>query len=205
MEQAVKDLPQRISNFVNGNFVPPVEGNYLKSFVPATGACGPEIPRSSTADVQTAVQAAHESFENVWSLTTPLYRSQMMNRIADLIEEDLEAFAILESIDNGKPLSLSRSVDIPRAVHNFRFFASAILHSKEECSSTEVSLNYVHKSPAGVAALISPWNLPLYLLTWKIAPAMACEFDCFCPLIMMSHYDNKTAVRPFASPRNLRH
>ncbi len=171
------ELPERISNFINGVFVDPVGQEYLPSFLPATGAKGPEIPRSSAADVNAAVSAAQKSFDNVWSVTTALDRSKIMNRIADLIEEDLEAFATLESLDNGKPLWLSKSVDIPRAIHNFRFFASAILYAKEECTSTEVSLNYVHKSPAGVAALISPWNLPLYLLTWKIAPAMACELS----------------------------
>jgi aminomuconate-semialdehyde/2-hydroxymuconate-6-semialdehyde dehydrogenase len=198
-------LPQRISNFINGVFVDPVGVEYLASFLPATGLKGPEIPRSSKADVDLAVSAAQESFDTIWSSITPIQRSVMMIKIADLIQEELEEFATLESLDNGKPLWLSKSVDIPRAIHNFRFFASAILHSKEECTSTDISLNYVHKSAAGVAALISPWNLPLYLLTWKIAPAMACEiipsfsyFDC------NNHMCSKTAARPFANPRNSR-
>src|SRR5205807_1805270 len=95
--------------------------------------------------------------------------------IADLIERDLEKLARAESIDTGKPLSLARSLDIPRAASNFRFFATAILHTESEAHITDdIAFNYTLHQPRGVAGLISPWNLPLYLLSWKIAPAIAC-------------------------------
>src|SRR4029077_4485472 len=104
----------------------------------------------------------------------PADRARILLRIADLIERDLEKFARAESIDTGKPLSLARSLDIPRAASNFRFFATAILHTENEAHVTDgVAFNYTLRQPRGIAGLISPWNLPLYLLSWKIAPAIA--------------------------------
>lgn len=124
-----------------------------------------------------AVESASKAFQ-AWSSTTKEFKSQILHKIASLIESRLEEFAAAESQDNGKPLWLSRTLDIPRAIHNFRFFAGVILYQKEECTQLDAqgAFNFVQKTPAGVAALISPWNLPLYLLTWKIAPALACMF-----------------------------
>ena len=111
---------------------------------------------------------------HAWSGTPAAERSRILLRIADLIERDLEKFARAESIDTGKPLALARSLDIPRASSNFRFFATAILHTANEAHVTDgVAFNYTLRQPRGVVGLISPWNLPLYLLSWKIAPAIA--------------------------------
>ena len=128
---------------------------------------------SDAHDVDLAVAAAEKAFRD-WSKKTAAERSNFLLRIAELIERDLEKFARAESIDTGKPISLARSLDIPRAVANFRFFATAILHTESEAHITDnVAFNYTLRQPRGIAGLISPWNLPLYLLSWKIAPAIA--------------------------------
>ena len=135
-----------------------------------------QVPDSDERDVARAVEAAHQAFEG-WSGTPAPERSRLLNHLADLIERDLDELARLESIDTGKPLSVARSVDIPRAVANFRFFATAILHTTGQTHQTETSsaraLNFTLRAPRGVAGLISPWNLPLYLFSWKVAPALA--------------------------------
>jgi aminomuconate-semialdehyde/2-hydroxymuconate-6-semialdehyde dehydrogenase len=163
----------RISNYIDGNLVPPASGEYSPGIEPATGQAFAEIPNSGEEDMDGAVEAAVRAFP-AWSRMPAAERSRFLLRIADLIERDLEKLAQLESRDTGKPVSLARSMDIPRAVSNFRFFATAILHTASEAHSTDYSaLNYTLRRPRGVAGLISPWNLPLYLLTWKVAPALA--------------------------------
>jgi len=155
-------------------------GEYFDSFNPSTGQRLTQIPHSTSEDVHRAVCSAQAAFPG-WSSTPAPQRSIYLSRIADLIESRLEEFAYAESLDQGKPVSLAMSVDIPRAIQNFRFFAGAILH--EESMSTHldgVAINYVVQQPLGVAGLISPWNLPLYLLTWKIAPAIATGNTCVC-------------------------
>jgi len=155
-------------------------GEYFDTFNPSTGQRLTQIPHSSSEDVHRAVCSAKAAFPS-WSATPAPQRSIYLSRIADLIESRLEEFAQAESMDQGKPVSLARTVDIPRAIQNFRFFAGAILH--EESMSTHldgVAINYVVQQPLGVAGLISPWNLPLYLLTWKIAPAIATGNTCVC-------------------------
>jgi acyl-CoA reductase-like NAD-dependent aldehyde dehydrogenase len=122
--------------------------------------------------VLSAVQAAQTASIAMSNLPIEA-RSKILNKIADLIEQNLEDFATLECVDSGKPLWLCKAVDIPRAVHNMRFFASAILHHQEESNGSFEVLNYSQRSPYGVVGLITPWNLPLYLLTWKLAPALA--------------------------------
>src|SRR5204863_8243089 len=140
---------------------------------PATGKSYSQVADSDSRDVDLAVAAAEKAFID-WSCTPAAERSKILLRIADLIERDLEKFARAESIDTGKPLSLARGLDIPRAVANFRFFATAILHTESEAHITDnVAFNYTLRQPRGIAGLISPWNLPLYLLSWKIAPAIA--------------------------------
>lgn len=164
---------ERISNYVDGQLVPPASGGYLAGLEPATGKPLAEVPDSAEADVDCAAQAASRAFP-AWSHTPAAERSRVLTRIADLIERDVDELARLESRDTGKPVSLARSMDIPRAVSNFRFFATAILHTQSESHSTDyAALNYTLRRPRGVAGLISPWNLPLYLLSWKIAPAIA--------------------------------
>ncbi|HET9419271.1 MAG TPA: aldehyde dehydrogenase family protein, partial [Chthoniobacterales bacterium] len=165
--------PLQIPNFVNGEFVAPVSGRYLDNIEPATGKPYSQVADSGKEDVDLAVAAAENAFAT-WSGTVAAERSKALLRIADLIERDLEKFARAESIDTGKPITLARTLDIPRAVANFRFFATAILHTETEAHITDnVAFNYTLRQPRGIAGLISPWNLPLYLLSWKIAPAIA--------------------------------
>src|SRR5260370_6278455 len=160
-------------NLNNGEFVEPIGGKYLDNVEPATGKPYSQVADSDAHDVDLAVAAAEKAFRD-WSQTSAADRSRFLLRIADLIERDLEKFARAESIDTGKPISLARSLDIPRAVANFRFFATAILHRESEAHMTDnVAFNYTLRQPRGIAGLISPWNLPLYLLSWKIAPAIA--------------------------------
>ncbi|MBA3963157.1 MAG: aldehyde dehydrogenase [Chthoniobacterales bacterium] len=131
------------------------------------------VPDSDGRDVELAVVAAEKAFAD-WSKTTVAERSRIILSIAELIDRDLEKFARAESIDTGKPLALARKLDIPRASSNFRFFATAILHTENEAHvMDDVAFNYTLRQPRGVVGLISPWNLPLYLLSWKIAPALA--------------------------------
>jgi len=163
----------RIPNFINGEFVEPIGGNYLDNIEPATGKTYSLVADSGKEDVDLAVSAAEAAFPN-WSRTPAADRSKILLRMADLIDRDLEKLARAESIDTGKPLTLARTLDIPRAASNFRFFATAILHTENEAHVTDgVAFNYTLRQPRGIAGLISPWNLPLYLLSWKIAPAIA--------------------------------
>ncbi|MEO5621861.1 MAG: aldehyde dehydrogenase, partial [Dokdonella sp.] len=142
-------------------------------FEPATGAVFARCPDSDAADVDAAVAAAMRAAPG-WAATTIEERARLLNRLADLVERDLDDLAQLESRDSGKPVKLARSLDIPRAATNLRFFAAAITQwSSESHSSDTRTLNYTLRQPLGVVACISPWNLPLYLLTWKIAPALA--------------------------------
>ncbi len=162
-----------IRNFINGEFVEPIGGRYLDNIEPATGRPYSQVADSDAHDVDLAVAAAEKAFCD-WSKKPAAERSRFLLRVADLIERDLEKFARAESIDTGKPISLARSLDIPRAIANFRFFATAILHTESQAHITDnVAFNYTLRQPRGIAGLISPWNLPLYLLSWKIAPAIA--------------------------------
>jgi aminomuconate-semialdehyde/2-hydroxymuconate-6-semialdehyde dehydrogenase len=160
-------------NYVAGELIPPRAGKYLEDIEPASGAVLARIPDSDRDDVAGAVAAATAAFAT-WSRTPAAERSRVLSRIADLIESRLEELARDESVDTGKPIALARSLDIPRAALNFRFFATAILHGHSEAHLTDhTALNYTLRRPRGVCGLISPWNLPLYLLSWKVAPALA--------------------------------
>jgi aminomuconate-semialdehyde/2-hydroxymuconate-6-semialdehyde dehydrogenase len=164
----------RIDNFIDGKFMPPARGAYLDNIEPATGKPYSRVADSDRHDVDLAVAAAEKAFPQ-WARRPAAERSRILLRMAELIERDLEKLARAESIDTGKPISLARSLDIPRAASNFRFFATAILHTESEAHITDtVAFNYTLRQPRGVVGLISPWNLPLYLLSWKIAPAIAC-------------------------------
>jgi aminomuconate-semialdehyde/2-hydroxymuconate-6-semialdehyde dehydrogenase len=169
---------KRVLNFVGGEFRPPCSGNFLEDVEPATGTVIGEIADGGKEDVDAAVAAASRAFSS-WRSTPAEERSRLLMRLADAIEEDFDELASLESQDSGKPISLARSLDIPRAIKNFRFFATAILHAETACHPMDdAALNYTLRQPVGVAGLISPWNLPLYLLTWKIAPAVAAGNCC---------------------------
>jgi aminomuconate-semialdehyde/2-hydroxymuconate-6-semialdehyde dehydrogenase len=167
-----------LGNFIGGRFVAPASGTWIDDIGPATGEVIARIPDSDRVDVDMAVEAAKEAFGS-WSATPAAERSRILLAVADRIEQNLEELSLLESLDNGKPVALARRMDIPRAVANFRFFATAILHDSSEAHATDASaLNYTLRQPIGVAGLISPWNLPLYLLSWKIAPAIAAGNTC---------------------------
>ena len=153
--------------------MPPLSGQYLNNVNPAIGAVYSLIPDSDENDVTKAVAAAERAFPD-WAGASPEYRFSVMNRMADLIESRLEEFALAECMDSGKPLGVARTVDIPRAVANFRFFATAAVQFASEAHSMAgKAINYTLRRPVGVVGCISPWNLPLYLFTWKIAPALA--------------------------------
>ncbi|GAM17242.1 hypothetical protein SAMD00019534_004170, partial [Acytostelium subglobosum LB1] len=174
-----KDI-QRLTNFVNGEFVAPSSGKYIDNYNPSTGQIYTLVPDSNEADVNSAVSAAKNAFP-MWKAKTNQERSAILNKIADGIEARLQEFAEAESRDQGKPVNLAATLDIPRAASNFRFYAGYILfHNEQTYHQDNVALNYTKRSPLGVAALISPWNLPLYLLTWKIAPAIAVGNTCVC-------------------------
>ncbi len=163
-----------IQNYINGQFVAPEANNYIYNYNPSNGEIYGQIPNSTNEDVQKAYQAANTAFPK-WSATTLEERSKILIRIAELLEANLERFAQAESKDNGKPLSLAKQVDIPRAASNFRFFGNAITQFASE-SHESIGLNAVNftlRQAIGVVGCISPWNLPLYLFTWKIAPAIA--------------------------------
>ena len=164
---------KQLLNYINGELVEPTTKNYLDNYQPATGKVYSLIPDSNADDIANATIAAEKAFET-WSVTPKEERSRIMQRIAQLIEERMPQLAEAESVDNGKPLKLATRVDIPRARDNFHFFATAILHYASESHHMEnTAINYTKRDPIGVVGCISPWNLPLYLFTWKIAPALA--------------------------------
>ena len=164
---------QKIENYINGQLVKPESGNYLDNFNPATGEVYSLIPDSDERDVEKAVEAAKKAFP-VWSKMSAEVRHDALMRVSALIERDLDSLATAESIDNGKPKTLAKTVDIPRAVSNFKFYATAAMHTwNESYDTTGQAINYTLRQPLGVVGCISPWNLPLYLFSWKIAPALA--------------------------------
>ena len=163
----------RIQNYIDGQFAAPANGAYLPNVAPATGEVYGEIPDSGAEDVARAIAAAQKAFP-LWSNLTAAERSAHMLRVSQRIEERLDELAAAESKDNGKPVKLATRVDIPRARDNFAFYATAILHDASESHDMGAQgFNYTLRRPIGVVACISPWNLPLYLFTWKIAPALA--------------------------------
>ncbi len=167
------EIPYHLENYIGGNLIGPLSGNFIDNVNPATGMVVSQIPDSNVKDVNAAVVAAKKAFPQ-WSTTTTEERFRILNRIAEGIESNLEKLALAESDDNGKPVWLSRMVDIPRAAANFRFFATGIMHFASESHVMEdKAVNYTLRQPIGIVGCISPWNLPLYLFTWKIAPALA--------------------------------
>ncbi|OEK09049.1 2-hydroxymuconic semialdehyde dehydrogenase [Flavivirga aquatica] len=163
-----------IKNYINGIHKNPVNNEWIDNYCPANGEVYGQIPNSSKADVENAYRAAKSAFSG-WSQTTLEERSRVLIKISELLEANLERFAEAESKDNGKPISLAKAVDIPRAASNFRFFGHAITQFASESheSTGQNAINYTLRHPIGVVGCISPWNLPLYLFTWKIAPAIA--------------------------------
>jgi aminomuconate-semialdehyde/2-hydroxymuconate-6-semialdehyde dehydrogenase len=164
---------QKISNYINGQLISPQAGSYLGNYNPAEGKVYSQLPDSDERDVTLAVQAAQSAFAG-WSVMPIAQRASILQKIADLIDRDIDKLALAESIDQGKPVKLAKAVDIPRASANMRFFATASMHFSSESHLMEgEAINYTTRTPIGVVGCISPWNLPLYLFTWKIAPALA--------------------------------
>ena len=161
-----------IQNYIAGEIRPAISGTYLDNYEPATGQVFAQIARSDAQDVDIAYQAANAAQED-WKKMGAEARAKILLHIADLIDQSAEIFAQAESQDNGKPIWLAKQMDIPRASQNIRFYARAALHDSSHTYQQVGSLNYTLREPLGVVACISPWNLPLYLFTWKIAPALA--------------------------------
>mgnify|MGYP000347881503 CR=1 FL=1 len=164
---------KKIQNYINGELVAPKSDQWLENVNPATGKVYSLLADSDKEDVEEAVKAANAA-QDSWANMPTQKRSDFLLALANGIERRMEEFAKAETTDNGKPLWLSKAVDIPRAVSNLSFFATAILHHHSEAHQTDqTAINYTYEKPVGVAGCISPWNLPLYLFTWKIAPALA--------------------------------
>ncbi len=169
----MNDIMLLLRNYINASFSDAHQGAWLDNYEPATGAVYSRLCDSDSSDVQSAVEAAQAAFGE-WSQQTAAQRSAYLLRIADGINERFEEFVAAESKDQGKPEWLCRVMDIPRAISNFRFFATEILHTRSEMhSGNGEGLNYTLRSPIGPVGCISPWNLPLYLFSWKVAPALA--------------------------------
>ncbi|MGI8470466.1 MAG: aldehyde dehydrogenase, partial [Pyrinomonadaceae bacterium] len=163
----------KIENYIGGELLKLASNEYLDNFNPATGEVYSLIPDSDERDVERAVEAAKNAFP-AWSKMSAEQRNDILMRVSSLIERDLDFLAEAESVDNGKPKSLAKTVDIPRAVSNFKFYATAAMHFSSEAHETiGQAINYTLRQPLGVVGCISPWNLPLYLFSWKIAPALA--------------------------------
>ena len=164
---------RKIENFINGKLITPVSKSYFSNFDPSIGGEYSHIADSDERDVELAVAAAKKAFP-IWSNTPPEERFTILMRLVGLIERDLDKLALAESIDNGKTVAIAKRLDIPRAASNFRFYTTAAMHTANESHETVgQALNYTLRQPLGVVGCISPWNLPLYLFTWKIAPAIA--------------------------------
>ncbi|MCM2355934.1 MAG: aldehyde dehydrogenase family protein, partial [Arenimonas sp.] len=162
----------RLSHLIGGDARSASGGGWLEVFEPATGQPWAQCPDGTADDVDAAVAAAKVAFP-AWSNLPAAKRAAWMNRLADALEARLDDFAAAESRDVGKPLSLARNLDIPRAVTNLRFFAAAATQFASESHAAPGVVHYTLRQPLGVVACISPWNLPLYLFTWKFAPALA--------------------------------
>ena len=163
---------QTILNYIDGDLMAPIGLKYLDNFNPATGSVYAQIPDSDDQDVQKAYESAAQAFPK-WRLSSLEERFKLLNAIAEQIDLHNEALAKAESIDQGKPFWLAKN-EMTRAAQNFRFFATAAMQFASESHSMEgLAINYTLRQPIGVVGCISPWNLPLYLFTWKIAPALA--------------------------------
>ncbi len=161
----------KIQNFIAGEFHDSQTQQSLPNYCPINGQEYGCLPRSSAADVEHAVTAATAA-AGLWSSLSQSERSRYLMAIADIIAKRAEEFAQAETRDTGKPIELSRTVDVPRSIANFRFFASAGEQFSTESHINQNSINFTRRDPLGIVGCISPWNLPLYLLSWKVAPAL---------------------------------
>jgi aldehyde dehydrogenase len=164
---------KRYENFIGGKWVPPVDGEYFENISPVTGQVYCEVPRSQAADIELALDAAHAA-KDAWGRTSPAERARILNKIADRMEENLEMLAVAETWENGKPIRETLNADIPLAIDHFRYFAGCV--RAEEGALSEIdhdTVAYHFKEPLGVVGQIIPWNFPLLMAAWKLAPALA--------------------------------
>lgn len=169
----------KLLNYINGKFEEPKSADWMNNHSPSTGEILGSVPLSGESDVRLAIEAAREAHPE-WSEMEPSDRARWLDKIADCLEEKFEEVAYLESLDTGKPISLARSVDATRSVSNFRFFSEMIRDIEDEIYDMEDATNIVKLKSVGVGALITPWNLPLYLLSWKVAPAIGMGNTVVC-------------------------
>lgn len=162
----------RLTHWIDGESREAASGRWLEVFDPATARPFAEVARGDASDVEAAIAAAQKALPG-WSSLPTTERARWLEKLADALEAKLEDFAHAESRDGGKPIRLARDIEIPRAISNLRFFAHAATQFASESHHGQAGLNYTLRAPLGVVATISPWNLPLYLFTWKIAPALA--------------------------------
>ncbi|OYU80109.1 MAG: aldehyde dehydrogenase, partial [Flavobacterium sp. BFFFF1] len=180
MDHIVKrpEFKAKYDNYIGGKFVPPVDGTYFDNSSPIDGKVFTQAARSNKADIHLALDAAHEAFKT-WGKTSATYRSGVLNKIADRIEENLEYLAVVETIDNGKALRETRAADLPLVIDHFRYFAGVIRAEEGSISEhDEHTVSICLSEPLGVVGQIIPWNFPLLMATWKIAPALAAGNCC---------------------------
>lgn len=177
-------------NFIGGKFVPPISGNYFDNISPIDGKAFTKAARSEKADVELALDAAHAAFET-WSKTSPTYRASILNKIADTMEANLNELAVIETIDNGKPIRETVNVDLPLCIDHFRYFASVIRAEEGSISEhDEHTVSICLPEPIGVVGQIIPWNFPLLMATWKLAPALAAG----CTVVMKPAEQTPTSI-----------
>ena len=163
----------RYDNYIGGEWVAPVQGRYFENSTPVTGEVFCEVARSDEADIEHALDAAHAAAP-AWGKTSPAERAVILNKIADRIEENLESIAVAETWDNGKPVRETLNADIPLAVDHFRYFAGAIRAQEGSLSQIDDdTVAYHFHEPLGVVGQIIPWNFPILMAVWKLAPALA--------------------------------
>lgn len=173
MSYTKPSFKERYDNFINGKFVAPLDGEYFENTSPVDGSLIAKYPRSKEADVNLAVEAANKAKE-AWGNTSATERATLLNKVADIIEQNLEEFALVETCDNGKPIRETLNADVPLSIDHWRYFAAAI--RTEEGSATELdkdTVSLIIKEPLGVVGQIIPWNFPLLMLSWKLPPALA--------------------------------
>ena len=166
-------IKPRYDNFIGGKWVAPVRGQYFTNVTPITGQAVCEIARSTAEDIELALDAAHKA-RDAWGKTSPAERARILNKIADRMEENLDMLALVETIDNGKPIRETTHADLPLAVDHFRYFAGCI--RAQEGSLSEIdhdTVAYHFHEPLGVVGQIIPWNFPILMAVWKLAPALA--------------------------------
>ena len=167
------NLPARYDNFIGGKWVAPLDGQYFTDYSPIDGQRLVDVAKSGPADVELALDAAHKAKDG-WARMSPAERSRLLNRVADRMEENLELLAIAETLDNGKPIRETRGADVPLAIDHFRYFAGCIRAEEGSISTIDNdTIAYHFKEPLGVVGQIIPWNFPLLMAAWKIAPALA--------------------------------